>query len=305
MNISKGLATFDTIYPFTPGIGWSASRASVFRTCKRKYYYQYYWKYAEDREKIKALRELRVLRMEIGSIVHELIAGVLEQSFRDRIIRRWPDIREQANALVAKCCAQQTFAEVYYGEVKSISPSDMVPRIEQSMRLFLESDRYRWILEQADPAHPNWLIESPRPFGESRLNVMKIFCKFDFLIAVDDQVIIFDWKTGHKHAKQHDTQLMAYSALAREALDVSVRHLETRLTYLCDIYQEDAFSPSEGDVDAAITGIREDVAAMNAVCCDPLKNLPFPMSHYELCGNATSCAECVFRELCLSKVKAP
>lgn len=100
MNISDKIQQLNTRkYPFTPDIGWSVSRAAVFNTCKRKYYYQYYTKHVWDGDelaRVATLRSMLILRMECGTIVHQIIASVLEQSIRSRVVLKWQDVADGA-----------------------------------------------------------------------------------------------------------------------------------------------------------------------------------------------------------------
>jgi hypothetical protein len=75
-------------FPFTPVLGWSSTRAEIFRTCRRRYFYQYYAKY--DREipmgRILHLKTLSSIPMTIGTGVHDILATVLtrlQKSDRD------------------------------------------------------------------------------------------------------------------------------------------------------------------------------------------------------------------------------
>jgi hypothetical protein len=56
-------------YDYTPQLGWSTTRWQTFRTCRRRYFYQYYTRY--DREfswqRIQGLKDLSSIPMTVGT----------------------------------------------------------------------------------------------------------------------------------------------------------------------------------------------------------------------------------------------
>ena len=66
-------------YPFTPQLGWSSTRSETFRSCRRRYFFQYYARY--DRElplvRIQRLKSLSSNPMAGGQAVHDVVAGLL------------------------------------------------------------------------------------------------------------------------------------------------------------------------------------------------------------------------------------
>jgi hypothetical protein len=61
-------------FVFSQKLGWSVSRYSLFETCKRQYYYNYYAKYDPEYplKKILALKKMTSIPLEVGNIVHDI-----------------------------------------------------------------------------------------------------------------------------------------------------------------------------------------------------------------------------------------
>jgi ATP-dependent helicase/DNAse subunit B len=68
-------------FVFSQKLGWSVSRYSLFETCKRQYYYNYYAKYDPEYpvKKILALKKMTSIPLEVGNIVHDVNKTLLER----------------------------------------------------------------------------------------------------------------------------------------------------------------------------------------------------------------------------------
>ena len=75
---------------FKNNFSWSKSRDGIFKSCKRKYYYNYYgswggWDFNSDRKtrQIYILKNLQSRHMWLGSIVHEFIEAILTKALHE------------------------------------------------------------------------------------------------------------------------------------------------------------------------------------------------------------------------------
>src|SRR3990172_3696430 len=66
-------------FPYSPILGWSATRDDVFSICKRRYYYVYYAKYDPDlpRATVDKYKTLVSIPLETGAVVHEVVQAIL------------------------------------------------------------------------------------------------------------------------------------------------------------------------------------------------------------------------------------
>ena len=191
-------------YEFTPVLGWSISRYETFSNCKRLYYYQYYGKFDPDypRVKIDLLKNLTSIPLEIGNIVHDTISAVLRRLLKSNNEIDRGRFQEFVEKVVIQNCRNKTFFEVYYSEVGSVKPVNLLPHIEVCLTTFLASPRFVWIRDKAIGSKHAWLIEPPG-YGEARIEGMKVYCKVDFLFIVDGRIVILDWKTGKHDETKH------------------------------------------------------------------------------------------------------
>jgi hypothetical protein len=58
---------------------WSYSRQRLFKTCKRAFFYQYYWKGEPNQDVLWELRRVKSIPLLVGDLAHEAIAVALRQ----------------------------------------------------------------------------------------------------------------------------------------------------------------------------------------------------------------------------------
>ncbi|MBS3789280.1 PD-(D/E)XK nuclease family protein, partial [Candidatus Bipolaricaulota bacterium] len=120
---------------FKNNFSWSNSRLSVFKSCKRKYYFQYYgfWDGWEDDapERVKTIYRLKKLQSRHtwkGTIIHEAIAFLLKsllenrkldtEEFKEAVIDKMRDQYKTSLSGDFKTDPKNNFGllEHYYGE---------------------------------------------------------------------------------------------------------------------------------------------------------------------------------------------
>ncbi len=286
-------------YEYTPILGWSVSRYDTFSLCKRQYYYQYYAKHDPDypRARIEALKKLTSIPLEIGSSVHDTIAAILRRLLRSDESIDVERFRHFVQTKVAHACQSKKFFEVYYAQTDAVMPEDMLPSIMDCLREFFDSTRFEWIKNKAIENKEEWLIDPPG-FGESRLDDMKVYCKVDFLFAIDGRAVIIDWKTGKRDDQKHGKQLLGYSVWAMHHLGVQPSNIDAVIAYLRPEYQETQMTPTAEGLDDFTAQIRRETKEMYAFCTNVDENLPLSKRAFEMTSNQTFCEFCNFRELC-------
>ncbi len=286
-------------FPYTAILGWSASRYDTYRRCKRQYYYQYYAKHDPElpRERVEKLKKLTSMPLEVGSIVHDTVAAILNRLLKsgaaiDR--KRFDEFVEKRTALV---CRGRTFSEVYYVEQEAVEPEDILPKIQACLETFLGSERYAWVVSKARENRDEWIVEPPG-YGESRLDGMKVYCKVDFLFVVDDRVVILDWKTGKRDDEKYAKQMLGYGAWAMHHLNRPAADIDTYVAYLRPEYEELHVRPTEAQLTGFVERIRSETDEMYALCRDVPENLPVEKEAFPMTENENLCRFCNYRELC-------
>ncbi|TVS07366.1 MAG: hypothetical protein EA413_01205 [Cyanobium sp. PLM2.Bin73] len=112
-------------YDYTPQLGWSSTRWETFRTCRRRYFFQYYGRY--DREiplaHIQRLKGLSSIAMTVGTAVHEVLARLLKRLLQSSAAidaqRFWPYVE----GVIGEELATTTLMEVHYGQRPAPEPA--------------------------------------------------------------------------------------------------------------------------------------------------------------------------------------
>jgi hypothetical protein len=286
-------------YEFTPILGWSMSRYEIFSNCKRLYYYQYYAKFDPDypRVKIDDLKNLTSIPLEVGNIVHDTISTVLRRLLKSNNEIDRERFQEFVERTAIQNCRNKTFFEVYYSEVDSVEPADLLPPIEECLITFLDSSRFAWVRDKAIGSKHDWLIEPPG-YGEARIEGMKVYCKVDFLFIVDGRIVILDWKTGKHHEEKHGRQLLGYSTWAAHHLNASAKDIDAIIAYLRPSYEEVKLSPSDSDLSEFAGQIHSETERMYSFCRDVQENVPLDKESFSMTNRLAFCKYCNFKELC-------
>lgn len=286
-------------FPFTPILGWSMSRYDMFSICKRKYFYHYYGKYDPEvpMRLIQELKELSAVPLATGIAVHTVIQVLL-----NRLMRTSQDIdREQFFDFAFRRTKQradsESFHEVYYREREAVVVEDLYPKVQSCLENLLESDRYRWLVEEAIATRDRWVIEPPG-YGETRMDGLKTYFKVDFLFPIGDQLHILDWKTGKKDPEKHRKQLVGYSAWAAYHFEVGVEKVVPTIAYLDPQYAEVEEVFNAFDLEHFAIQVRAETEEMQEYCRDVEQNIPAERSEFPLIDDPRICSHCEFRGLC-------
>jgi hypothetical protein len=286
-------------FPFTPILGWSMSRYTVFSICKRKYYYQYYGKY-DPEVPVRLIQELKGLSsipLAIGTAVHTVIEVLLtrlrrtnkdidRELFFDFALRR-TDHRAQAS----------DFHEVYYREREAVTVEDLYPKVEASLENLINSDRYRWLVDDAIETADEWVIEPPG-YGESRMDGLKTYFKVDFLFPVGEHLHILDWKTGKQDAEKHRKQLVGYAVWTSYHFEVDAEKVVPTIAYLHPEYREVEEVLNPFDLEHFAIQVRAETEEMYEYCREIEQNIPVDKDEFARVDDPRICSLCEYRGLC-------
>jgi hypothetical protein len=286
-------------FPFTSILGWSVTRYDTFALCKRMYFYQYYAKYDPrvPRSRIDRFRSLVTVPLEIGGIVHEVIAALLARLKATASDIDREKFFEFARKEIGKRLADEVFEEIAYGQVEHLEVDDLSPKVESCLDNLLSSQRFTWLVSDAMGSSGAWLIDPPG-FGETRLADLKVYCKVDFLFPIGDELHIVDWKTGKADAAKHRKQLVGYATWACYHFDVSAEQVRPAIAYLHPEYREVEESFDAADLENFGVQVRAETQEMYEYCRDVPNNIPRDISEFPLVEDRRICANCKFRGLC-------
>ncbi len=286
-------------HPFTPILGWSASRYEKFDQCKRWYYYDYYAKYDRDipLRKIAFLKSLTSTHLEIGNSVHDTIATLLRRLQRKTSPIDTEKVLSYSYSQVDRAMESKNFLEVYYNQQEKINADDLKDRVGICLANFFGSRWYQWLIGEAIPGRSSWVIE-PGDYGELRINGLKAYCKVDFLFPITEgNLCILDWKTGKADRGKHRRQMMGYVLYARDIFKVAADEVKSVIVYLSEPNEEMENSFSESELDEFTGQIAKETEEMYRYCENIEENIPRPKSFFPKQASGL-CAYCNYRELC-------
>lgn len=286
-------------YEFTRILGWSISRYEMFDQCKRRYFYHYYGRFVDDvpRYKIRMLKDLTSVPLEVGNVVHDVL-----EAFLRRLQKSPSNIDEERFLAYASRKAEEyfstkTFIETTYRGWKTVEMDMVNSRIRQCLENFIASPVYNWIFMKAITNSENWMIE-PEGYGETRLNDLKAYSKMDFLFPVDNEVVILDWKTGRRDTAKHSKQIIGYAAAAHNNFGIPSEVIYPKVVYLYPQFDELELRPTESDFAAFFQQVADQTGEMHSYCRDVEQNVPKSMENFPKSPSEGICASCNFQELC-------
>jgi hypothetical protein len=289
-------------FEFTDILGWSYSRFATFQQCKRKYFYEYYAKRdIENVAKIRVLRELTTVPLEVGNISHKLIQTLLKRLQKTSEEIDLEKFYDYAQRTTMDICREKVFEDVYYQKRDRIDfETEIFGQVSQAMKNFLTSERLQWLFEEALVTNADWIVEldDRSKYGECRINDLKAYCKVDFMFPIDEGLHIIDWKTGKEDYAKHSLQLRGYAGWANFQFGTDYSLIRTTIAYLLPEYNETSVVLNEYDIDDFARQVKEQTDLMYEFCEVPELNIPLPKERFEMTQVVNFCKSCKYRELC-------
>lgn len=296
------MSVFLKKYPFTNILGWSVSRYEKFKACPRQYFYDYYAKYHDnefEKEFLNKLKGLTTIPLETGNITHDIIKNILQRLTKSSNPLDIEKLKSYSNDLTIRYCRSKEFAEIFYNELDSIDIESIKQKVERYVLNLIESERYRWISEDAIEESGNWLIE-PDGYGETRINDLKAYCKVDFLFPLGDKINIVDWKTGNENEVKHRKQMLGYTAFACNHFDKRPDEI-TCIVYYLKTGKETIMNFSDDDISEFGEAIRLESEEMYEMTVNKDNNIPKDKLHFAKTEDVRVCRNCNYRKLCFPK----
>jgi hypothetical protein len=301
---------------FKNEFSWSVSRDSLFKECRRKYYYNYYgsWGGWDKNHRDKTTRILYVLKslqnrwQWKGSTVHHEIEKILKElvstgdlipfeKSKNRVTELMrSDFRFSRDGLYwQKDGSLRNVTALFEHEYKSGTPDEVWKKNYDEAIRCLESFFGSGIPEviKTLPKEKIISIESMTASAFS-FNPEKVFVKLDLAYESGDGVEIVDWKTGAGESDK--LQFLVYTIFAYEELEVPLEQITlTEYNLLGDGPRAHRFSAQE--LNDAVEYINRSIADMKGMLADPDENTAV-MTDFPRIGNEKICETCGFKKIC-------
>lgn len=287
-------------YPFTSPLGWSNSRFELFSRCERWYFYNYYGKYVPEipLQRINELKNLTTIPLEIGHVIHHVMETFLKRLQKSSTPVQKERFLKYGQQTCEEFFSDKVFLETFYPPHNDIDISYAQERISTALSTFLESPLYPWIIERPQHEKDQWIIEPPG-YGETRIGGKKAYCKMDFLLPVQDEFHIIDWKSGSINNIKHTKQLLGYAVALREMIpEIPIESIRPRGIYLGKEYQELDVDLNKEALDEFVRTVHAQIEELLCFCRIPEENIPLSMEHFTPISTVSHCKYCPFQELC-------
>lgn len=309
---------------FAHEFSWSVSRRGQFQTCRRAYYYNYYfswsgWNRGADPARAKAyrLKKLTRLPMWAGESLHQALADWFGERTRGRtpdaawvmeralgqLRRGYKESRDEAEAWERRPARTLRMAEHYYGEDDVDESTEAakrygtryVERIQKGVEMFFGDPQ---LAEARETAPENYL--ACEEMGTIELYGQKVYAIPDFAWrGADGHPVILDWKTGRPR-EQDAFQLALYALYAEQVWQADPLAVRSADVYLSDgeVRWVELTEEQLEETRAQVEGSMGDMLAVHFNADDGVGDADdFPMLPADG-PEARECERCNYRELC-------
>jgi len=289
---------------------WSLSRNRTFSDCPRRYWFHYYgswggWDRGADEvaQELYRLKNVTNLHLIAGDVVHRAIERTLhllrngaEASVDDTVAWCKAEMqkayRESQQELWRESPKRYTrLFEHHYGPQPTRDFLVKIARkIGESVRTFFSSTSFA-IIKETDPNE--WLaMENLDTF---QFEGTKVYAVPDFAVRHRGEVLLFDWKTGRKDARNND-QLVLYAVFAAAKWGIDIRSIRGAPVYLMNGGNFDSRPVGPEDVARVGDMMRQSIAEMKSRLDDEANNVAVKDKFAPTPGFV--CRSCSFRGVC-------
>ncbi len=301
---------------------WSVSRDSLFRSCRRAYYYQYYGSWggwdanAEPRiRQLYILKNLKNLPIWSGTIVHDVVAEALREYSRSRhpitadglkargrekLRQGWTEATRQEWQQAPK---KTNLDELYYGNGKTL-PAEKTEAVKAKVYGCLEAFATSPLLGEILAApFIHWKpVDQLDTFVIDRL---KVWCAIDFAYHDAAGILrLIDWKTGAEKTEAISLQLACYAYYARDKWGAMPSQVRIFGCFLGDQARLSEYPLAPETLVDARQAMLASAAAMQECLIDPAANRARE-EDFPFCENDRACRFCAYREVCPRPGKGP
>lgn len=291
-------------------LSWSRSRDSLFRTCGRKYWYNYYgswngwdWSADERTKRIYQLKKLKSRWMWAGTVVHDTVEGALlrlrdgelppEETAQDVALHRLrDDYRRGRTGQWGRKGTTDLFELWYEEDLPDEEWQTIRDHVRSCLTAFYASP---FPAELAALPAEAWLsVEGMESFD---FEGTKVWVVPDLAYRrADGTVCIVDWKTGRWTDEPDPVQLTCYALYATREWGAAADAVLT-IEYNLGLGQG-----HERRIDAARLAevqesMRVSIAAMKAALRDPARNVA-DEDAFARTDNLSECVRCPYKADC-------
>lgn len=301
---------------FKNEFSWSNSRDTLFRECKRAYYYNYYGSWGGwDRDGAdRVTRILYVLKnlqnrwQWRGSTVHHEIERILKELVTTGSLTAIEKSKQRVTELMRegfrasrdglywqKDGSLRDETALFEHEYKTLIPDEIWKKNYDEVISCLESFYRSPVVEEIKklPKENVISIESMTAASLS-FSTETIFVKLDLAYEAGGNIVIVDWKTGASEADR--LQFQVYTIYAVEELDVSFDQISViEYNLLGDGPAVHRFSDQE--LNDAADYINSSISEMKSYLADPDENVA-TMTDFPRTSNDRTCESCKFKKIC-------
>lgn len=290
---------------------WSVTRDRTFRECLRKYYFSYYGSWggwmpgapARTRE-IYTLRKLKNRNLWAGEVVHQCIATSLKNLSsgiqvlplerilgitRDRMRTDFRDSRAgRYRENPAGYCG--LFEHEYKLEVSREEWRATAERVDRCLKNFYESEIFASL-------RTKWRdgIVEVEELSQFELDGTPVTIRLDLACAEDDQIAVWDWKTGPV-SDRGSLQLACYAAYTAGKYGYEPSQIIGRQFNLLEpSLHEQRFSKKS--LEEIFSYIRGSMADMKSLLADPRANRA-EENDFPKAEKTTICSRCNYLKVC-------
>jgi len=302
----------------TNDLTWSVSRANLFSTCPRAYYYSYYgswegWSFnapAKTRE-LYMLKQIKTLILWAGSIVHDTIKQALTDYSRNPIPENRPTfnslstfalgkMRDGWREAVAKLYLDKpkstNLFELFYGNGQSL-PKELTDSIKARVLESLENFASSAVLTEITsvPVDQWKPIDTLDTFS---INDLKVWCAVDFAYTDSQGILhIIDWKTGSEHVEELRLQLACYALYAMDQWHATLDTIQLHGVFLRDGARKSNYAVNSESLITAKDQILSSAQAMRSKIKDVDNNL-VDEEDFQPSPSERACSSCGYRKVC-------
>jgi hypothetical protein len=294
---------------------WSVSRAQLFASCPRAYYYNYYGSWGgwevdapERTRQLYMLKNIKPLAMWAGSIVHDTIKEALEAFARGEGFPQLTQLQELALTKMRQGWTEAVrqewlrypkrtnILELYYGNRKNL-PREQTDSIKE--RVLTCMDAFAHSATLAEIMQTPYLQWKPVDTLDTFfVDDTKIWCAIDFAYVGPDSILhIIDWKTGSEHRATLRQQLACYALYAMEKWHHPLEKIAMHGVFLFDGGRRSDYPVAPDLLISVKDQILSSIQAMKGKLTDVETNAAeednFPCTPSEF-----NCRQCPFREAC-------
>lgn len=314
---------------------WSVSRAQVFNTCERQYYFKYLLNARINSrdsflKEIGFLKKLTNIPMWKGEIFHSIVAESLQRlkdrkailpanwysKLEEKINQEWKFSESKAFREDIKNLDEDgkiaLFEHEYNEEIKEQNPGEIFHSIEKWVNQFVnwvERNNLKQLLQNAKKV---WI--EPKIYGRNvpgfKVDEIDVIAKVDLaLVTKDGKFKIFDWKTGNSSLKkmrqfsQAEFQIGVYQLWPHLTLKYSLEVIEAHLVgFGNNSVQHKIHQINWEEKEKILSLIRQNIAQLKRFH-NPESGVEFSLEDFDFASYESACKSCHFKRLCQKELE--